>query len=269
VRFFHKFDPCPSLVLGGNRFAHQTEHAMMLWDNYKPSCSDITSCKISAGELKTGKDISDLGMEGSNPYMIKDYLCDKFAIEPKSIYTSCYDDITSYMNLLTPWPCAEILVNRLWDEEWENSQLLKIGDNGMVTVYFEDEIHAVVDFTKQYFTKFEEYTDCVENWDASFETYIAQGIMDIPLAGPLHMLMIGFTWMHSTYGSYPLCTVKDSDGEIVSINTDTSDFSGMVFNLCTKPELAACEATCASSAKDTDPYCMEDCETSCAAYSST
>jgi hypothetical protein len=247
-------------------FVHNVEHNMMLWDTAKPSCSDITSCAITSGALKTGKDTSDLGLEGSNPYMIKDYLCDKWDVEAKVLYTSCYDDINSYMNLFTPWPCAEIIMNRLWDEEWENSQLPKIGDNGVVTINYEDGVFAKVDFKDTYFKKFEEYIDCVEHWDATFKTYITQGIMDLPEAGAMHMFLIGFTWIHSTYGSYPLCTVKDSNGEVTNFNIDSSDTSGMVFNLCTKSELTACEASCNTDAKDFEIYCMDECEMTCSAY---
>jgi len=49
VRFFHKFDPIPSIGMWHGHFAHSVEHAVMVWDEYSTDCdNDVVYCEITA-----------------------------------------------------------------------------------------------------------------------------------------------------------------------------------------------------------------------------
>jgi hypothetical protein len=275
VRFYHKFDPVPSQGLWKGQFAHGVEHAMLLYDMPDSGCGDISGCELSATSLSSDASMSDLEL-GGDPYMIKDYLCDKWAVEPKALYTSCYDEITSYMTMMAPWPCGEIIFHRIWKEEWETSQLEKIGDNGIIDVMWGNEgLISVIDMVAltgehgTLFKKFEEYTDCVESYEASLGAYIQAAIVDMPDLAPMMFALFGFLWVHSTYGNYPLCTDLDgTTGELIEFNIDAADEAAIYRNECSNSELMACEADCSSSkAKKEDSYCFWECSMGC--YSTT
>jgi hypothetical protein len=273
VRFFHKFDPVPSQAMWKGQFAHGLEHAMMIYDMPGSSCGDITTCDISSATLDQGE--SDFGLS-SQKAMIKDYLCDKWSVEAKAFYTSCYDEITSYMSLFNPWPCGEIIFHRIWQEEWDTSSLQKIGTDGVVEAMWGTELVSVLDFVAlqdSIFVKFEEYTDCVASYEVTLSTYIQNSIVDMPEVGALSYMVFGFNWVHSTYGQYPLCTSLDSStGEITMTNIDSADLAKVDTNECDSSWITYCESECSYSAarrrlaplaKGLDPYCLEDCMEAC------
>jgi hypothetical protein len=260
VRFFHIFDPVPSIGMWGGLYGHAVEHAMMLWDTPDSSCESNVGCQISSGTLKSGKVSSDYGFGGSDPFMIKDYLCDKWGVEPKSMHTDCYDFISSYNSILNPWPCGNIVAMRVWSEEVEDSQVSKIGDAGTIDLGTDDGTHLAIDFldlSYNIFQKFQEYVDCVEAYEATLSSFIQMSIIDAP---KFMGLMFTFTWVHSTYGMYPLCTGKDGSGGVTSVNVDSTDTAGMITNECSTSEIATCKTSCDT---DSSGDCMWDCMYSC------
>jgi hypothetical protein len=263
IRFFHKFDPVPSIAMWKGQYAHGVEHAMLLYDMPKASCAVDSTCAVSAG---VADDISDYNMGGTNPLEIKDYLCDKWDILPKAMSTSCYDKISSYMSLLNPWPCGQIIFHRMWEEEWETSQLMKLGDGGIIEMYWGDEgkvaVLDVVDLKTGLFQKFEEYVDCVAGYESTLSAYIQSAIIDMPLASGISFAVFGFTWVHSAYGNYPLCT-DISGSTIASTNVDSADIAKVSTTKCTSSEIATCEADCNDAADYSNYDCFDDCVASC------
>jgi hypothetical protein len=250
------------------QYAHGVENAMMLWDAPSADCTDITSCAISAIELTSTGEISDYGLSDTDPNLIVDYLCDKFDVEPKAMYTSCYDEITSYMGLLNPWPCGEITFHRLWKEETTTAELQTISQDGVQEIYWaEHGMVAALDLvalTETMFLAFEDYINCVETWEATFSTYVGFSIADMPIMGPIAPLIFTFTWVHSSYANYPLCTEVESDGTIKEFNIDAADVASVLTNECTASELNACSADCSSStSKKEDEMCFYDCSQAC------
>lgn len=272
IRFFHKFDPVPSQAMWKGQYAHGTEFAIMLYDMPDASCDSDVSCAISSGSLGD-TDEKMLGFGGSDPYMVKDYLCDKWAVGAKAYPTSCYDGITSYMSLLNPWPCGEIIFYRVWKEEWDTSSLMKIGNNdGTVHVMSGDgSMAAALDFVmlqETMFLKFEEYVDCVEGYEATIGAYYQNAVVDFPEIGGIAFMLFTFTWVHSTYALYPLCTDMQSDGTIEAVNIDSSDIASITVSECTGSELTYCETSVCSSKKD-DPWCVHECMMDTCYYASS
>jgi hypothetical protein len=264
VRFFHKFDPVPSVAMWKGQYGHGVEHAMMLYDMPKSSCSVTSTCAVSSGSASS-KDKYGLG--GSDPLAIKDYLCDKWDVLPKAHYTSCYDKLSSYMSLFNPWPCGQIIFHRMWQEEWETSQTNKIGSNGVVEFYWgEDGKAAVLDFEElqtSLFQKFEEYTDCVAGYEATLGAYIQSAIIDIPELSGLAFALFGFLWVHSTYGNYPLCT-EASGGKILSTNVDSSDEAKVeIMSDGCGSTITQCQADCNDEADYSNYDCFDECTYSC------
>jgi hypothetical protein len=267
VRFFHKFDPVPSQAMWKGQFAHGVEHAMMLWDAPTASCTDITGCAISAISLTSTGEDSDYGLDGTDPNNIVDYLCDKWGVEPKAMYTSCYDEITSYMSVMNPWPCGEITFHRMSKEEFTTAELQTISQDGVQELYHNDEMVGALDLvqlSETMFLAFEDYVDCVETWESTFATYVGFFIADVPVAAPIAPLLFTFAWVHSTYPNYPLCTEVKSDGTIEATNVDAEDIDSVMTNECSASELNACSADCSSSkSKKEDEWCFWDCSEAC------
>jgi hypothetical protein len=264
VRFFHKFDPVPSIAMWKGQYAHGVEHAMLLYDMPKSSCSVTSTCAISSG---TASSKDKYGLGGSDPLTIKDYLCDKWDVLPKAHYTSCYDKISSYMSLLNPWPCGQIIFHRMWKEEWETSQSLKVGDNGVIEFYWGEDgkvaVLDVVDLQTGLFQKFEEYTDCVAGYEATLGAYIQSAIIDLPEVSALAFAVFGFTWVHSAYGNYPLCT-ESSGGKILSTNVDSSDEAKVeIMSDGCGSTISQCEADCNDEADYSNYECFDECTYSC------
>jgi hypothetical protein len=273
VRFQHKFDPIPSIAMWKGQYAHQVKHAMLLYDVNDASCNSNSGCAISGAALATGKDMKQMGLGGSNPFMIKDYLCDKWKVEPKAMYTQCYDLIAPYMAMLNPWPCGQILFQRVWKEEWESSELAKFGANGVMDVMWADtglgtveQIGAIdlVELQTGIFKKFEDYNNCVSSYEATLGAFIQNAIIDMPDVGAF---LFSFSWLHSTYGHYPLCTDTDTSGNIVEINVDASDRSAVEKQDCSATAITTCSNGCKSGAKYSNPWCMEDCMWEAGCYS--
>jgi hypothetical protein len=237
---------------------------MMLYDMPSAGCSVTSTCAVSSG---VASDVEDYGLRGSNPLDIKDYLCDKWDVLPKAMYTSCYDKISSYMSLLNPWPCGQIIFHRMWQEEWETSQLQKIGDNGVIEMYWGEEgkvaVLDVVDLQTGLFQKFEEYTDCVAGYEATLGAYIQAAIIDQPVLSGISFALFGFSWVHSTYGNYPLCADMESDGTVKSTNVDSSDLALIEKNMCSSSAIAQCETDCNDSSDYSNWDCFDECTYSC------
>jgi hypothetical protein len=261
IRFFHKFDPIPSIAMWYGKFGHATEYAIMLYDMPDAGCESDSGCAISAASLDTDYTFGDIGLDGTNPFMIKDYLCDKWAVEPKAVVTECLDMITSYMSFGNPWPCGQIITMRVWQEEMSDSELASIGTIDVQWGRSDNTITSanMVDLEFGIFQKFEEYVDCVSAYEAALIAYVQSSIIDLPeLAGAL----FSFTWIHSTYGYYPLCTTSDGADGILSINVDSSDLAKIEKNGCDTAQKNACAASCGGN-KATDEWCMWDCMYSC------
>jgi hypothetical protein len=287
IRFQHKFDPIPSIAMWKGQYAHQVQTAMLLWDMVDMACESDSGCAISSASLASGKDMREMGLGGANPFMIKDYLCDKWGAEPKSMYTDCYDLIAPYMSMLNPWPCGQILFQRVWAEEWEISELQKFGANGVIDVQWSTRnenclgnIHVgagtgcnthsieqigaidVAELQSGIFRKFEDYQLCVLGYEATLSTYIQNAIIDMPDLGAF---VFTFSWVHSVYGYYPLCTSMDSSGDIIEMNIDSADTAGVnKMDGCSGAAVTTCANSC--STDYSNPWCMEDCMEAAGCY---
>merc|ERR1711865_1100972 len=252
VGFMHKFDPVPSMLLGGGMFGHSQELHVMLMDKYVTNC-DVTHglCKLSSGTLDTvnydftdlaaeRKDIMGFDIEVSNPYLLTQYLCTKIGTEPIAWGFKCNNNLAPYMSLMNPAPCALIeLVAKLSDflaggQVWHD--LLDFephtGDISMdkVTNAFFGEAGVVClwglfgkvtcydlySIDRSIFNSFETTNSCVNDYAATSEIYIEMSIAD-------NWIMMGAIFsmtIHSGYGFYPLCITGASTDRI---NYDNGD----------------------------------------------
>jgi hypothetical protein len=72
-----------------------------------------------------------------------------------------------------------------------------------ITTYYDLEVleHTL-------FTQWEEYNFCVQDWLATLDAAYSNAVVDLPLSMGI---MFTFTYLHSAYGTYPLCVSRNSE----------------------------------------------------------
>jgi hypothetical protein len=246
VRFAHKYDPVPSMMMWGANYNHKVENAIILWDAYDPSCASYTAdCAISSSALKsTVTDYKLLGLKGTNPDLVKDWVCTKSGSTPLTFASKCDQGITSYMSLLNPFPCSWVQARTYIDTftkfeladgsldmldaknsaadcmggDWEEKGCLVgykwlTGSPDDSTIEYNGIQYDFLDFAQKFFNAFEDFDTCVSDWLSTMYTHIAPGTADYPDSMGL---IFTFTWVHSAYPMYPLCIEIDTSGEIES-----------------------------------------------------
>jgi hypothetical protein len=236
VRFFHKFDPVPSIGMWGGSFQHAIVNPIMVWETPSSDCSlqDFdASCKINADDSKTymGADVDG----------IVSYLCDAHGMETNMLPLSCYDYVSSYFSILNPWPCGQIAYTAFM-------QLLQDSTYAWLTGHSEDsaEVAGFETYKQNIFTAYEGMFSCSFAWWMTVDAYWGQAYLD-------HMegngILFTFTWVHSTYPNYPLCLSVDSSGELESFG----DYDDSDFELQTEGVDSSEMSTCYNAVDYSDP----------------
>jgi hypothetical protein len=301
VRFAHKFDPIPSIMFTGVMYQHQVENAILLWDVYDGSCAsnyDASDCAISAKSLDSGEDYKMLGLKGTNPEKIKEWVCSKTKATPISYATTCDQELTSYMTLLNPFPCGMVLA-KTYSLSFTASQLASgtvdqadtegdfkecIEDSGGVrrklagciagykwltgkatdsTIWYDGVEYDVLTYYDKYFKLIDDYDTCVSDWVTSIYAHLGAGIAENPDS---YGLMFTFTWIHSTYSMYPLCIEIDTSGKVESFIPDAletaveADMADKVTDFgCSASEEQACYNFCKMDGYMYSSECYTDC----------
>jgi hypothetical protein len=291
VRFFHKFDPVPSMMMFGLSYRHELENAVVLWDAYDPSCSSYTpGCDLSSKDLKSGADIKDLGLKGTNPDLVKDWICTKTKAVPLTYATKCEDELTSYFTLLNPFPCGYVLL-KTYLNTFTSTQLIdgtvdQIDTEGDLrdcagglyteagcigglkwlagedaTVMYNGMDYDILAFYGEFFKLIDDFETCTSNWVTSIYAHMGAAVGDNPNFGAM---VFTFAWIHSAYAMYPLC-IDTSSGSIEnyipagmesSVVSDLSDKAGKISSACTSTKIEACKdfAVFNGYKMEKDPY---------------
>jgi hypothetical protein len=245
VRFYHKFDPIPSIMLWGGQYAHVASFGMMLGDYSIDTCASVTGCLISSAEKSDTADYWDYRLRGTNPFLITDYLCTEDSVQATSMYTSCESGLSSYMTMMQPMPCAQIPLMKYWQKH----------DNLLTPDFsFKNMVLDFADLKYSMLVIYEDYMDCVGDWYTTFSTYWDKAIIEMPWSGGLAFT---FTYVHATYGLYPLCVDIDersgmplAQGNEGGESVDQPD--------CTSTEIDACSDYCRDYGGG-DPSCITCC----------
>jgi hypothetical protein len=244
------------------------DHVFMVSDHNTAQCeAGYTGCQIAAAEASPEASTYEAyRLRGTNPFLITDYVCTGSAgnVQAMSIYSSCDQEITSYLTVLNPFPCATIPLIKVY-------QALVAGglELGIHTMGF-DKYVATLDFDDLAFTLFnvfEDYSSCVDSWATSLTFHFVKAMLEFP-----EMLGIAwsFTWLHSVYGMYPLCAVANDDGTLM----DQGNIDGETYNThyCNADAVNECYDECAAEtgsgggayyAPMNDPTCITDCLSAC------
>jgi hypothetical protein len=246
VRFWHKFDPVPSVALVKGQYGHNVENSFSLYDIYGDDCFDNTACEIiSAAGTK-----EEVGFQANgvwvDPWMITNFLCDGWEIKPQSHYSPCWRAEASYMSMFNAWPCGQNTVMRLFQSM----------DDGYLDWHFGDVHIGTLQYTL--FNEFEGMGLCVDSWLAAIDAYLQSAIVAFPM---FMGTAFTFTWIHSTYGFYPLCLNFDAFGNVAGWEDERSLslYKGAASNCA---YVTTCESYCMGGAYALNPeaaYCMEDC----------
>jgi hypothetical protein len=229
VRFYHKFDPIPSIALWKGNYAHSVNWAVMVYDKYASSCSTAHGgCPVSSVD-DSSYTVDDLGMDGADPSIVDEYLCTMFSTQAATWVTGCEDAYSSYMSMLNPFPCGQILfhehlINFLDGNYYgyDTSELLEGDDLSMLSVTKEvfgtdadngdvvlwtpagtPEKFNIFELQYVFFHEFETFAKCASDWFATIDSYLIPSIIDMWIQMGF---LFTFTYVHSTYGFYPLCT---------------------------------------------------------------
>lgn len=249
VRFVHKFDPVPSVLFTGLDYAHAVENTIFLWDVYDASCDsnyDASACAISSKSLDSGEDVKKLGLKGTNPEKIKEWVCSKTKATPISYATTCEQEMTSYMTILNPFPCGFVLAKSYvtsftasqlaegtLDHEDTEQDLIDCmgtasaseagclvgykyitGSADKDTVQFGDMEYDMQAFYKKFFVAIDDFDTCLSDWTTTVYAHMGAAVA----ADPASMGMtFTFSWVHSAYPMYPLCVDVSTTGEIVNV----------------------------------------------------
>jgi hypothetical protein len=279
LRYAHKFDPIPSIATWAGKYGHAVENLIMVWDVYESTCaSSSTSCPLSSGTLKSGKTAADLelGFYGnSDAYAIKDYLCAEYGIQAVAVPTGCVDKYSSYASLANPFPCGQILfmerfkdfmekelpqgVSEIFGEVDSDVNYEKMTNwfgNGEGAIAIGDFVYDFHTLTTTLFKEMETFAVCVSDWLATVDAYMLSSVVD-------HWMQLGFlftfTYVHSTYGLYPLCAEVDSSGMLLGdIGGETMTDLKPTTSGCTTSEMNAIYAYCSRVGYKESPYCVDD-----------
>jgi hypothetical protein len=236
VRFFHKFDPIPSIMMWLGQYEHEVANSFMVWDVATSNCAPTDGCTVmAAGDQAALIPRNGMDVDANE---IPWHLCDSFSVKAQSMSFPCWAQFTSYMSLLNPLPCGQAIVQN-FIESFDNEDLEPY-DATINSAY----INAA-NLQYSMFREFENFDYCVESWIGSVQAYLASGAV----AEPKYMgLFFTFTWLHSTYGFYPLC-VLNADGTMKSIVEDMGDaFSGSAISFDCDQE-PTCLAFCTASVR--------------------
>jgi hypothetical protein len=271
VRFVHKFDPAGSIAMWEGTWAHTVQNVMMVSDEIGLSCMDTIGdeCSLSAGVLDTSEgesnSIWDLGLDGTNPYLIDSFLCTSTGTTPISVSVSCEQSVTSYMSMGVPDPCSWITTMKYWEPtvgtlpaslqymDWAYAEK----GEGMVEVMGVSRDIVVnkiflEDLAYSLFMEFESYTECLASWFSTVKAHYPLALIAMP---ETLGLLFTFSFTHSSYGLYPLCTTTDKNGEIGSLIPEGSgvDYST---SSCDTSEEQECRMFCDDFS---EPGCMSCC----------
>jgi hypothetical protein len=174
-------------------------------------------------------DVDDLGMDGADPSIVDEYLCTMFSTQAATWVTGCEDSYSSYMSMMNPFPCGQIVFHEhlidMLDGDYygiDTSKYIDGDDVSMMTVtrdvFGADAANGDVVvwtaagtpekfnlFELQYilFHEFETFAKCASDWFATVDSYLIPSIVDMWVQMGF---LFTFTYVHSTYGFYPLCT---------------------------------------------------------------
>jgi hypothetical protein len=235
VRFYHKFDPIPSIAMWKGNYAHSVEWAVMVYDKYDSACSIAAGgCPISS-VVDSSYEVDDLGFDDADPSVVDEYLCTMFGAQAATWVSSCGDAYSSYMSFLNPFPCGQILfhehlINFMdgdyygWDVDkyinGDDTSELSLGTigksvfgqsntGGDIVIYTfptgTPEKYNIFDLQYVLFHEFETFGKCVADWFATMDLYLVPAIVDMWYS---FGAFFTFSYVHSTYGFYPLCTGK-------------------------------------------------------------
>jgi hypothetical protein len=295
VRFQHKFDPIPSMSFMNGIYKHGVENAIFLWEGYDASCTSYDpSCSLSSKSLKSGvTDYTKLGLKGTNPEMIEDWVCSKAAAVPLAYATKCEDQLTSYMTMMNPFPCGYITLKK-YTASFTKGQILDgtvdhidtVGDIrdsiggvgetpgpmigakwfGGPTVMVNDIEYDVYMYLENYFKILEDFDTCVSDWVSTLYVHSPSATAS---SGELGLLLFTFTWVHSSYAMFPLCVTEDASGEVVDfippamVSTIEAEFDEVEIKKstsCTASLEDDCEEFCYQiDGYDFDPDCWFRC----------
>jgi hypothetical protein len=286
VRFYHKFDPVPSVAMWKGQYAHSVEWAIMVMDKFSTSCGGSNAahdnCAVSTASFKSAGsyDIMDMGMGGSNPLAVTDYLCTKNDISTATWPSTCKGGYSSYMTMLNPFPCGQILFMEKWGEFIDGSILgfdtKKFldgeaysvndlttatfgGDNGEFCLWNFDGAPFCMNFYDLAYSLFKEsetFSTCVADWMATVDAYILSSVVDMWYQ---FGMLFTFSAVHSSYPYYPLCVgsfVGGSPSALVSGNTpEKFGWASLDFTAYAAKDAVA--ASCGSSSVEAimDGFC--------------
>jgi hypothetical protein len=256
IRFYHKFDPIPSIAMWKGQYAHSVDWAVAVMDKYDTSCvaNDAhNGCAVSTATAKDDVTADDIGMDGSNPTAVVDYLCTKFQISSATWPQKCSGHYTSYMSMLNPFPCGQILFMEKW-KEFSDGNILGIdtsdflegnaysinelstatfgGDKGYFCLHNPDGSPYCMNFydiANTLFKEFETFSTSAADWFATVDAYVLPSVVDMWFQ---FGMLFSFSYVHSTYPNYPLCVgswadADPSDPDLGSIPAPLSDSSTM------------------------------------------
>jgi hypothetical protein len=297
VRFVHKFDPVPSMMMWTAKYQHKVENAIMLWDLFEPGCaSESVGCDISSRELSTGEtDYKLLGLKGTNPDLLKSWVCTKSSSMPITMATVCEQELTSYFTLMNPFPCGWILAKTYLDgftaksmgegtvdhadtagdivsclqEDDKDGKGCMVGFKWLTgsgkdsTIMYNNVQYDAFNFISKFFALMEDFDTCVSDWTSTMFTHYSADVVNDP---KLMGLMFTFTWLHSTYGMYPLCVEVDSSGKVESY-IPTSVETAIIAEVeeyaeepvCDSTAKTACYDFCGLSGYKFTDSCYDDC----------
>jgi hypothetical protein len=253
VRFFHKFDPVPSIgsiASGSSDFEHNTEYAAMVFDNPSASCdfAALNSCAISVDE----SDAFDYGTGGEsnliNAYSIKEYMCYRHGATPMTIMTKCIDKITSYQTFLHPYPCAMLITQKL---ELPYEEFMAKGMDP-------DKLQIDLGY---FLVAYEDFTTCSVSWFGTVLSSMPSAVYSGD-ADEVAIMALAFTfaWTHSAYALYPLCVSVDSSTGAVSTANSATDISLNLMSGCvTQAQENSCYDETQSGCTIGDEVCVQIC----------
>jgi hypothetical protein len=248
VRFYHKFDPIPSIAVWGGQYAHSVQFPIMLADYSVDTCRGESSCVISSASIDSSADDVDYWsyrLRGTNPFLVTDYLCAEDSVQAAAMPTTCESGISSYATMANPWPCGQIPVMKYWQNH---------GNLLTPTFSFKNMVWEFEDLKHTLMVVYEDYTDCVGDWYETFSTYWDRALIEMPYS--LGM-MFTFTYVHSTYGLYPLCITLDPEtGTPVSQGNTGGETIDQP--TCTMAQIDACYDFCEAEAAG-DTSCVQCC----------
>jgi hypothetical protein len=297
VRFVHKFDPIPSIMAWQANYQHGVAHAILLWDVYDYSCETTTSyntCSISSASLDSGEDYKSLGLKGTNPDLVKEWVCSKTKAIPVSLATTCDQELTSYQTLLNPFPCGFILAKTylsqftvaelasgtiderdtqgditecIQDSNCAFGGKLLTGDVEDTTIFVSGVQYDYLTFIDKFFKVLEDFDTCLSDWVVSIYTHFGVAVGAMP---DLMGMIFTFSWIHSTYPMYPLCIEIDSSGDIENY-IPASIETAVVAEVEGKSAKSTCSATvelecydfCSFSGYKYELDCYDSCLTNC------